>query len=194
MLDFQQPEYPGFRNQDWGSHFVVDGPKGLAQITFYVHVPRGLLALKMSLEVTAVTSIPSVNPLLQASRVLRAPWVAETPNPQLPIPRLRCEPAALDDGAKGRLVLIALGLRGLPQDEKWQSSPYNTHRQWGQFPRPIMYFIAGPSSQEPHLLLGSPLYFLIYLCHAIHPRDPGRAASQVPLGQVPQLAWTLPAG
>lgn len=47
-----------------------------------------------------------------------------------------------------------------------------------KFPHPVMYFTAGPLSQEPHLLLGSPLYYLIYLCYTIHPKDPGRAASQ----------------
>lgn len=46
-----------------------------------------------------------------------------------------------------------------------------------KFLHPIMYFTTGLSSQEPHLLMGSPLH-LIYLCYTIHPKDPGRAASQ----------------
>lgn len=46
-----------------------------------------------------------------------------------------------------------------------------------KFLHPIMYFTAGPISQGPHLLLGSPLYYLTYLCYTIHPKDPGRAAS-----------------
>lgn len=102
MLDLRQPEYSGFRSQDWGSHFITDEAKGLAQITLSVHVPRGLLALKMSLEVTAVTPTPNVNLTPSKWGFPRAPW------------RLHCEPAALEDGAKSWLVLIALGPAGPP--------------------------------------------------------------------------------
>lgn len=63
-----------------------------------------------------------------------------------------------------------------------------------KFLHPITDFTAGTSSQEPHLLLGSPLYYLIHLCYT------QRAQGELPArltelpGEVPQLARTLPAG
>lgn len=75
----------GFRNQDFGSHLVTDGPKDLS-----MYVSRGPLALRLSLEVTAVTPTPSLSPSLPARGEKkvhgfpRAPWVAEALIPTCP--------------------------------------------------------------------------------------------------------------
>lgn len=97
----------GFRNQDFGSHLVTDGPKGLIQVTLSMYVSKDPLALKMSLEVTAVIPTPSVSPSFPARREKkvhefpRAPWVAESTDTHLPTPRLHCEPVALKGCDRG---------------------------------------------------------------------------------------------
>lgn len=184
MLDFCQQEYSGFRNQDFGSHLIMDGPKVPVQVTLSMHVPRGPLALKMSPEVTAVTPTPSVSSSLPASGKKkvqgfpRVPWVAETPDTHLPTPRLHCEPEALKGFARGGIMLIALGPAGPPEDEKWWPSPSALLHNGDQVPASC--HALHPRSLEPGALPppGQSIKLPERSILCCNPKSPGKAASQ----------------